>query len=512
MKVCSMSDQILNAFEQLKKQLDTRNYDDERFIKDLPHDVPVSLVIPFERTGQGYLNIFRTYIKGNEHPELSDSELLKLYLHSSEGQKDNLWGKSVDAYVPDTFRGVIEDIESFSSQKNRFSQEEVTNLITALRANGINAVSKQDEKSQDPSTVVVLNNGIITPFMDKESVSTLVPQIKQTMFKCGFAVGGHISPITFEQLRSPLEVETAQKEDLFTNHFIDNFIKKRAVELTNLAQLQSSNEKISIGLIGSNVLDVITQENDASGRPYIWRGGILGDKAFIANIDTENFQSHALRKSWGMATPDINYALGYAARGGQNFKSGSSFECGFLYQYDTSGEEVYLGDRGIERHPTSAVLKGKEETPLFPYKHTLKNIYFYYANEKGECYLMRMDKNNPIHRRLLKNHEPKDTRISGNLKERRIRQFEEAKANGGQPNTVSFSHNKATMKNLEEQISRKLQELRDKSSIENIEDVPHLKTQVLRTVGENNLGKPKRSKAEKEIVKSAIEKAIQNTK
>ena len=442
-----MSDQILEAFEQLKKQLDVRNYDDERFIKDLPENVPVSLVVPFERTGQGYLNIFRGYIKGDEHSELSDSELLKLYLHSPEGQKDNLWGKSVDAYVPDTFRGVIEDIESFSSQKNRFSQEEVTNLIVALKAKGINAVSKQDEKSQDPSTVVVLNNGIITPFMDKESVSALIPQIKKTMFECGFAVGGHISPMTFEQLRSPLEVETTQKEDSFTNYFMDNFLKQRAVELTSLDQLQTSNEKINIGRIGSDVLNVLNQENDASGRPYIWRGGDLGDNPFIANIDTENFQSHALRKSWGMATPDINYALGYAASGGQTLKSGSSFECGFLYQYDTSGDEVYFADRGIEKQPTSAVLKGKEETPLFPYKHTLKNIYFYYANENGERYLMRLDKNNPIHRRLLKNHEPKDTRISGNLKERRIRQFQEAKANGGQPNTVSFSQNEATIKN-----------------------------------------------------------------
>ena len=444
-----MSDQILNAFEQLKKQLDTRNYDDEMFIKDIPHDVPVSLVIPFERTGQGYLNIFRTYIKGNEHPELSDSELLKLYLHSSEGQKDNLWGKSVDAYVPDTFRGVIEDIESFSSQKNRFSQEEVTNLITALREKGINAVSKQDDRAQDPSTVVVLNNGIITPFMDKKSVDVFISQVKQTMFECGFAVGGHISPITFEQLRSPLETETTQREDATTKYFMDNFLKKRAVELTNLAQLQSSYEKINIGRIGSDILNVLNQENDASDRPYIWRGGDLGDKAFIANIDTENFQSHVLRKSWGMATPDINYALRYAASGGQTLKAGSSFESGFLYQYGTSGKEVYFADRGIEKQPTSAVLQGKEETPLFPYKHTLKNIYFYYANENGERYIMRLNKNNPIHQHLLKNHEPRDTRISGNLKERRIRQFEEAKANGGQPNTANFSQNKDSVTKLQ---------------------------------------------------------------
>ena len=78
---------------------------------------------------------------------------------------------------------------------------------------------------------------------------------------------------------------------------------------------------------------------------------------------------------------------------------------------------------------------------------------------------------------------------------------------------------KADVKNLAELIqwkkttektSNKIKELREKTPSGNLEDVPHLTTQVLRMVGEDNLGKPKRSKTEKKIIKSAIEKAVQS--
>ena len=53
-----MPDEILKAFKKLKSQLTVRNYDDERFIKDLPENEPVCLVIPFERIVREYLDIF----------------------------------------------------------------------------------------------------------------------------------------------------------------------------------------------------------------------------------------------------------------------------------------------------------------------------------------------------------------------------------------------------------------------------------------------------------------------
>lgn len=142
-----MSEEILKAFKKMKSQLDVRNYDDERFIKDLPENEPVSLVIPFERTGRGYLDIFRTYIGGDEHPELSDEELLEHYLQTPEGKADLCWGDPL-VYTDKYFKGFIEQEEGFNSHRNTFSNEEVLKLVKSLRKNGINATSKQDEKSQ----------------------------------------------------------------------------------------------------------------------------------------------------------------------------------------------------------------------------------------------------------------------------------------------------------------------------------------------------------------------------
>ena len=40
------------------------------------------------------------------------------------------------------------------------------------------------------------------------------------MSDCGFAVGGHIAPVTFEQLRSPGKTVKTQEDIEFLNNFI----------------------------------------------------------------------------------------------------------------------------------------------------------------------------------------------------------------------------------------------------------------------------------------------------
>lgn len=67
-------------------------------------------------------------------------------------------------------------------------------------------------------------------------------------------------------------------------------------------------------------------------------------------------------------------------------------------------------------------------------------------------------------------------------------------------------------KRVELRISNKLQELKSKTHTDNIEDIPHAKTQVLRELAKDNLGKPKRSNADKQIIKSALDKATKNTR
>lgn len=433
-----MSEEILEAFKKLKSQLDVRDYDDERFIKDLPENEPVSLVIPFERTGRGYLDIFRSYIGGDEHPELSDEELLEHYLQTPEGKTDQCWGSDL-AYTSNTFKGTIELIESMNpkkkDQKNRFSEDEVLKLINALKKKGINALSKQDEKSQDPSTVVVMNNGIITPFMDKETITSIMPQIKKVMSDCNFSVGGHISPVTFEQLRSPLKTEGNPENTDFMHKFMSDFENQSSTEISeikDLNELTTFDGKIKVSPDRHELLS-FDKKNDESGRPYVWRGGVLGDKPFIANINTESQEAHALRKSWAMATPSIRYAADYATRNPELAGLDRSHGIGFLYQYATSETDEFFPDRGIERQPDPGHIGNREELPLLSYKHPVKNIFFYYAKGDEGCYLMRLDKDNPAHRQLLELYEPKEGRISENLLQKRINQFNEAAENGGKP-------------------------------------------------------------------------------
>ena len=69
-----------------------------------------------------------------------------------------------------------------------------------------------------------------------------------------------------------------------------------------------------------------------------------------------------------------------------------------------------------------------------------------------------------------------------------------------------------TYYNTKEKVSNKLQELKNKTKSEKIEDIPHAKTQILREVAKDNLGKPKRSDADKKVIKAAMDKAISKTR
>lgn len=66
---------------------------------------------------------------------------------------------------------------------------------------------------------------------------------------------------------------------------------------------------------------------------------------------------------------------------------------------------------------------------------------------------------------------------------------------------------------LEQQITNKICELRDKMKSENIEAIPHAKTQILRELAKDNVSSeksvvnPKRSDADKRVIKAVIEKA-----
>lgn len=449
----------LHAFEQLQDKLAVRDYDDEIFLHGLPENEPVSLVIPFERDNAGYMDIFREYIGGQEHPELSDRDLLKDYLQH-QGKSDAIFS-DVSAYTPQFFRGYIEESESqtdtrqihinriennirqnvagyddlsrFEQQpirkkyskeywqhytpKTTLSKEEQLGLVEKLNEAGLYACTEYSPQSAETSSLVVMPNGILTPFMTAKDAKKILPVLKAQMKQYKMTVGGHIAPVSFEQLRQPQtnkEERTQQKLEAYQALAVD------------FKQSNASN-------LYSELL------NDDSS---LFRGGILGTQGFIANINNNPKVPHCLRKSYAMATRDAGYAMRYACLGGLlDGKSASQDNkaYGLLYQYTRSGDEHYFADRGIERCPTTAPLPDTEgiETPVFPGKHKLKGIYFVskYLDDKQNpvCEVFRLDMNNPLHKHFLELHNSEDKCLTGYLKERRIKQFKEAAANQGKP-------------------------------------------------------------------------------
>ena len=66
--------------------------------------------------------------------------------------------------------------------------------------------------------------------------------------------------------------------------------------------------------------------------------------------------------------------------------------------------------------------------------------------------------------------------------------------------SASMEYKKNTKEDaLTQKISNKLQELKEKTQNGKIDDIPHAKIQILREVEKDNLGKPKRSDADKKL-------------
>ena len=475
-------DNILKAFSKLKNDLNIRDYDDSIFLQNLPEKEPISLVIPFERSSQGYIDIFKSYIGADVNPDLSDEQLLTQYLSGKVNTPDLLLAEN---YNPIYIKGFVEQMESLGGGGNRANQEfndyirnkhskyksfsekelqsfpdkyklfnefkhiyrpktilsesEQDNLVAELSKVGFKACTKDSSNAKDTSFFVVNPNGIQSPFMTKASIQKTLPKLKDIIANNNINVGGHIAPICFSQLR----YINNDSNDLETKNIIENFVKKtlekEAINPLSINDLTNSNKLISAGKIGDDSnLQEIYDENEKTGRSKVWRGGVLGNNAFVANIDNDTQDPHKLRKSFAMATSDINYAMNYSCSGGMFSEySDSSFACGFLYQYQATKEEVYFPDRGIEKAPTISILKHKGqtiETPIFPWKQKLDKTYLFIIDKTSrKRFLYPLDKNNIEHKELMDIQAPIDTRINGYMKDRISAQFAEAKINDGKP-------------------------------------------------------------------------------
>ena len=471
----SSNEEILNAFKLLKQNLAVRDYDDELFVKDIPETEPISLVIPFERSDRGYLDIFRSYIGGDKTPELSDEEALLNYLNQKD-KKEAIFSDPF-AYSTQFFKGCIEENESRGGQiiheekihqnilqaypefdtlsrfeqrpiltkyyneywdnytpKTTLNENEQKKLVSILNAAGLNACSEKDKEAADTSSFVVLSNGIITPFMEKKWISKRLSKIKECMLQCGMRVGGHVAPISIEQIRTPQTQHDEKKEEKINLYFsLLNDLKE------------------------NNISDV--KEQVCSDKNSLFRGGLLGEKAFTANIDISANTPHCLRKSYAMATKNAEYAIRYANSGCVLNLSdvNTTHSYGFLYEYSRSGNETYFPDRGIERAPSTAILPvGEEiETAVFPHKNKLKHIYLVSHEIKGDkttTSIFPLSLNNPLHKKFLELHNPVDTRIKGHLKERNLKQLEEANKNKGMPYVYGKTENEEKITQLKKRL------------------------------------------------------------
>lgn len=282
-------------------------------------------------------------------------------------------------------------------------------MIACLKLNGIDAAYSLDERAADPGVTIVSENGIITPFVEAKEAKELATKIAQIAEANDIDISGFIFPITQDQLLAPRENNGYSELNLIGTHpdpqqyndIINTYGKNFIQDMIAEAAQSSSEDHINMTQLAKTDRDKLICEVDS-----LWRGGTLGDNPY-------GVVTSALTKECVYATPYLSVAGGYAHpyQGTEGLHS-------FIYEFEVNPNQKYTCDFGIERLDAGSE-EINYETPVFPHKNKLKNIYLQCQNENGEMIAYRAPLEDERWQDFLKLHLASDNHLQGVALERR---------------------------------------------------------------------------------------------
>jgi len=333
------------------------------------------------------------------------------------------------------FISTEKNLEEGIREVKAYNIDKILTITNLLRQAGMDAVPCFLPEATDPSKIAVTAGGIQTPVLSPKEAKKTTEQIFDVLHNQ--LIQKHTSPY---YLGTALPVEISQMADI--SQTSQRYMRGKSIDpdLYNQDATQIR-EKFGFHLEEDLYFEALNSpkiipaeqlyQSNKKGLKSLYRGGTLGNMPYISLASRES-------KNLAYSTPDIKTALMYSGVEGSAYGSkikcftqtGESFSFGFLYEFDVDKKSVLFRDWGIERGDTPYLQKKSDEicedewiqknleTPVFPSKNKLKQIYLHVRKEKQD-YLYPIDTTNPKWQAMLALYTPADTSKRGYMIDRR---------------------------------------------------------------------------------------------
>lgn len=355
--------------------------------------------------------------KTNEDPMHEISEWNKQYLENSLRYVKDL--RKPCAIMINTF------VSREQSNASRFmyssTVSECLKITNLLREKGIDAVPIFSEEASDPSKTIVSATGIQTPVLRPRQASKAAKEIMDIIYtqKNNWYLNelGMAMPVEIEQF-APVSYTSKN----FYKKTLEPDLNPKAAQVREKYGFDLEYEICKSALDSSKLIQAskLCKQKGAS-ITKLYRGGSLGDNPYAILTTKEG-------KSLAYATPDVGTALMYTGVSGSygstckavSSLNNDSIKFGFLYEYAPDKNIVLFKDWDIEQGhlPEKDLRPEHTETPVFPQKNKLNNIYLHLRKD-GQDVLYPLDLENKKHKAFLELYSPADTSCRGYMIERR---------------------------------------------------------------------------------------------
>ncbi len=278
-------------------------------------------------------------------------------------------------------------------------------IANELRQNGIDAVPFFVPEAKDPSKTVVSCTGVQTPFVCAAEARQTAARFLTILERMGVSCNMPF-PVMAAQLYLP-----GKSGVLKTDRF-----RKLTTTLLKEAYQKSADNNV-------NELNTL---QELTGHSCVFRGASLGGNPYGVVAAREN-------KAVAYAAPNVLNAVSFCT--GALMKT--SFFCdnlqsryGFLYEYAAAADQKHYDDWELEEMASLRLHKNPKEplvceipyeTPIFPHRNPLKNIYIALSDSR----VYRIPREDPRWQEFLQGHKVRDTTIFGFLAERRVAHLKE---------------------------------------------------------------------------------------
>lgn len=283
------------------------------------------------------------------------------------------------------------------------TQNQISEIVSILRQNGINAAGYYNDEALFPDTFIVDSSGIRTPLLAPHDALQATVDIYNILKSNNIEILGHALPQTTDNF-----VYIGKGSD----KTID--ITKNAQEINPNINPEQINSFISTQLANIDQYPHCTPaELDTRNvdEKLLYRGGTLGNQPFALPTTRR-------ARDIAYGTPKFSRASMYATGAysvGITYQPVNNKHYGFIYEFDAAPDQKYYKAYGIERGKQDPGLDNngeevdyKYETPLLPHRNKIKGIYLQYG-DKNDAQIIKIAENgqfiSPEWEKFTKLHE-----------------------------------------------------------------------------------------------------------